>query len=142
MTLSETPGAVKLFRKKPWRFQQTFLTPLRNLRAFVSTIVSAHEFQGGCVTIDQAVFEPRHLIGFLGKDSIQPRYGHGTSITAHSQAEVTELLEAALGDWADFIFTPVPKPIVIFADHDEYTTFFANSRSSLNRVVIALSAQG
>jgi hypothetical protein len=142
MTLSEIPGAVKQFRKKAWRFQQTFLTPLENLRAFVTTIVSAHEFQGGCLTIDQAVFEPKKLIGLLGKHSIQPRYGHGTSITAHSQAEVAELLEAALGDWVDFIFVPVPKPIVIFADHDEYTTFYANTRSHLNRVVTALSAQG
>jgi hypothetical protein len=142
MTLSEAPGAVKQFRKKAWRFQQTFATPLKNLQAFVTTIVSGQEFQGGCLTIDQVVFEPKHLISLLGNYSIPPRYGRGTSITAHSQEEVAALLEAALGDWLDFIFTPVPKPIVIFADHDEYTTFFANTRSSLNRVVTALSTQG
>jgi hypothetical protein len=142
MILSEAPGAVKQFRKKAWRFQQTFATPLKNLRAFVATIVSSQELQGGCLTIDQAVFEPEHLIRLLGNYSIAPRYGHGTSVTAHSQAEVAELLEAAFGDWLDFIFTPVPKAIVIFADHDEYTTFFANTRSNLNRVVTALSAQG
>jgi hypothetical protein len=82
------------------------------------------------------------LIGLLSNYSIPPRYGHGSSITAHGQAEVAELLEAALGDWLDFIFTPVPRQIVIFADHDEYTTFFANTRSGLNRVITALSAQG
>jgi hypothetical protein len=142
MILSEAPGAVKQFRKKAWRFQQTFATPLENLRAFVATIVSSQELQGGCLTIDQVVFEPEHLIRLLGNYSIAPRYGHGTSVTAHSQAEVAELLEAAFGDWLDFIFTPVPKAIVIFADHDEYTTFFANTRSNLNRVVTALSAQG
>jgi hypothetical protein len=142
MTLSETPGAVKQFRKKGWRFQQTFLTPLEHLPAFVATIVSAQEFQGGCLTIDQAIFEPGHLISLLGKYSIPPQYSHGTSVTAHSQAEVAELLEAAFGDPLDFIFTPVPKPIVIFADHDEYTTFFANTRSNLNSVVTTLSAKG
>jgi hypothetical protein len=142
MTLSEAPGAVKQFRKKAWRFQQTFATPLRNLQAFVTAIVSGQEFQGGCLTIDQVVFEPKRLISLLDNDSIPPRFQHGTSITAHSQAEVSELLAAALGDCLDFIFTPVPKPIVIFADHDEYTTLFANTRSSLNRVVTALSAQG
>jgi hypothetical protein len=31
---------------------------------------------------------------------------------------------------------------VIYADHDEYTTFYANTRSNLNRVVEALVAQG
>lgn len=142
MTLSEAPGAVKQFRKKAWRFQHTFATPLKNLRAFVTTIVSGQEFQGGCLTIDQVVFEPAHLISLLGSHSISTRFAHGTSVSAHSQAEAAELLEAGLGDWLDFIFTPVPKPIVIFADHDEYTTFFANTRSNLNRVVRALSAKG
>ena len=110
MILSEAPGAVKQFRKKAWRFQQTFATPLKNLRAFVVTIVSSQELQGGCLTIDQVVFEPKRLISLLGNDSIPPRFQHGTSITAHSQAEVSELLAAALGDCLDFIFTPVPKP--------------------------------
>lgn len=142
MTLSETPDAVKQFRKKAWRFQQTFATPLENLRAFVATIVSTHEFQGGCLTIDKVIFEPRRLIGLLSNYSIPPRYGHGTSITAHTHAEVSALLEAALGDSIDLIFVPVPKPIVIFADHDEYTTFYANTRSGLSRVVTALTAQG
>jgi hypothetical protein len=142
MTLSETPGAMKQFRKKGWKFQRTFLTPLQNLRAFVKTIISTQEFQAGCLTIDQAIFEPRHLTSLLEKYSLPPQCGHGTSITAHSQAEVAELLEAAFGDPLDFIFTPVPKPFVIFADHDEYTTFFANTRSNLNAVVTALAAHG
>jgi hypothetical protein len=142
MTLSETPGAVKQFRKKGWRFQQTFLTPVQNLRPFVTTIVSAHELQGGCLTIDQAIFEPRRLITLLGKHSIPPQHRHGTSITANTQAELAALLEAAFADPLDFVFTPAPKPFVIFADHDEYTTFFANTRSNLNSVVTALSAQG
>jgi hypothetical protein len=30
----------------------------------------------------------------------------------------------------------------MFADHDEYTTFFAKTGSNLNRVVTALSAKG
>jgi hypothetical protein len=47
---------------------------------------------------------------------------------------------AALGDWVEFIFVPVPKPIVIYADHDEHTTFCASSKSNLNRVVDDLVA--
>jgi hypothetical protein len=39
----------------------------------------------------------------------------------------------------DFLFIPTPKPFVIFADHDEYTTFYANTRSNLNRVAEPLS---
>lgn len=52
------------------------------------------------------------------------------------------MLEAALGDWVDFVFVPVPKPFVIYADHDEYTTFYANTKSNLNRVAQALIAAG
>jgi hypothetical protein len=142
MTLSEAPGAVKQFRKKAWKFQQTFATPLKNLRTFVTTIVLGQEFQGGCLTVDQIVFEPKHLISLLGSHSIPPRYGRGISLTAQNQQEVAALLEAAFSDWVDFIFIPEPKPFVIFADHDEFTTFFANTRSNLNRVVTVLSAQG
>jgi hypothetical protein len=55
---------------------------------------------------------------------------------------VEELLHTAFSDWFDFLFVPTPKPFVIYADHDEYTTFYANTRSNLNRVVQALSAKG
>ena len=142
MTLSEAPGAVKQFRKKAWRFQQTFQTPLKNLQAFVQTIVSGRGFDGGCLTIDQVVFEPKHLIKLLSRYPITPHCGRGTSVRAHGHEEVASLLEAALSDWLDFIFIPEPKPFVIFADHDEYTTFFANTRSNLNRITIDLSTQG
>ena len=142
MTLSEAPGAVKQFRKKAWRFQQTFQTPLKNLQAFVKTIVSERGFDGGCLTVDQGVFEPKHLISLLSSYSIASPCGRDTSVTAHDHQEVVLLLEAALSDWLDFIFVPEPKPFVIFADHDEYTTFFANTRSNLNRVTIDLSTQG
>jgi hypothetical protein len=37
---------------------------------------------------------------------------------------------------------PAPKPFVIYADHDEYTTFFANTKSNLNRVAQPLTAGG
>lgn len=37
---------------------------------------------------------------------------------------------------------PAPKPFVIYADHDEYATFYANTRSNLNRVTDALLTQG
>ena len=64
------------------------------------------------------------------------------SVTAVGRQEVEELLHTTFADWFDFLFVPTPKPFVIYADHDEYTTFYANTRSNLNRVVEALSAQG
>src|SRR5262245_17803853 len=66
MTLSESPGSLKRFRRTPWRFQQTFRTPLKKLQPFVATIVSTHEpFQTASITIDEVVFEPKHLMSLL-----------------------------------------------------------------------------
>jgi hypothetical protein len=143
MKMSETPGALKQFRRTPWKFQQTFQTPLKNLRKFVTTIVLAIQpFEAGRLTIEQVVFEPKHLISLLTSCTIPPRYEHGLSVTAVGRQEAEALLQAGLSDWIDFIFVPEPKPFVIYADHDEFTTFYAHTRSDLNQVVTALLAQG
>jgi hypothetical protein len=135
MKLSESPDLLKRFRRTPWRFQQTFATPLKNLSPFVQTIICAFdELQEVTLVIDLVVFEPKHLIGLLTKHSLPPQYIRGTQYTAIGSQEVSELLEAALNDWVDFLFLPTPKPFVIYADHDEYTTFYANTKSNLNRV--------
>ena len=63
-------------------------------------------------------------------------------MTAVGRQEIEELLHATLSDWVDFLFVPAPKTFVIYADHDEYTTFYANSRSNLNRVTESLLTQG
>jgi hypothetical protein len=143
MTLSEIPGSLKRFRRTPWRFQQTFRTPLQNLQLFVGTILSAPEpLQAASLTIDQVVFEPKHLMAMLARYSLPPECRRDWSVAATGQREVGELLEAALGDWVDFVFVPTPKSFVIYADHDEYATFYANTKSNLNGVVHALSAGG
>ena len=56
------------------------------------------------------------------------------SITAEGKQEVEQLLAVAFGGWIDFIFIPSPKPFVIYADHDEFTTFHANTKANLNHV--------
>jgi hypothetical protein len=143
MTMSEDSGARKRFRRTPWRFQQTFFTPLKIVKPFVAAIVNARErLHKASVTIDQVVFEPKHLNALLAKHSLPPLAGCGFCLTATGEEEVAELLEAALSDWVDFAFVPAPKPFVIYADHDEYTTFYANRKSGLNPVVEALLEKG
>lgn len=142
MQLSDTPSAVKQIRKASWKFQQTFKTPLNNLQPFVGAILLAASPETACITIEQAVFEPKHWIDLLTRYSLPARYGKGVSVTAVGRQEVEELLHTTFADWFDFLFVPTPKPFVIYADHDEYTTFYANTRSNLNRVVDVLSAQG
>ncbi|HTC94995.1 MAG TPA: hypothetical protein VK699_16245 [Terriglobales bacterium] len=143
MMLSEVPGSIKKFRKTRWKFQQTFETPLKNLQPFVRTIVSASQpLQAGSVTIDQWVFEPKHLIELLTRYSMPLRYEHDLSLIAHGEKEIEELLGAIFSDWIDFVFVPLPKSFAIYADHDEFTTFYAHTRSSLNRVTKPLASQG
>jgi hypothetical protein len=143
MILSSQPGSLKRLRKIPWRFQQTFQTPLQNLRPFVETIISARQQVRSCtITVDSIVFEPKNLIELLTTKSMPPGLQHESSIQAEGDPEVGALLQAALGDSIDFWFVPAPKPFVIYADHDEYTTFFANSKSNLNGVVKVLLKTG
>ena len=52
------------------------------------------------------------------------------------------LLRTTFSDWIEFVFQPLPKPFVIYADHAEYTTFFANTKGNLNQVVLPLEAAG
>jgi hypothetical protein len=143
MVLSTTSGSLKRLRKVPWRFQQTFHTPLRNLQPFVAAIFSAREqMQAGTVTLDSIVFEPKNLNALLASRSLPPSLQSESSIVAAGHDETTALLQAALSDSVDFWFVPTPKPFVIYADHDEYTTFFGNSKSNLNGVTEPLLRQG
>jgi hypothetical protein len=143
LILSETPGALKRFRRTAWKFQQTFETPLKGLEKFVAATISANEsWESACLTFEQVVFDPTHIITLFDSYGITPEYGRGWSLTATGQKEAAELLQAALGDWIDFIFVPAPKPFVIYADHDDFTTFFAMTRSNLNRVANVLTARG
>lgn len=87
---------------------------MQHLRSFVAAIVSAdQQLKSGRLTIEQAVFEPKHLVDLLASHSISPRYRRGVSLTATGQQEVEALLYAGFSDWVDFIFVPEPKPFAI-----------------------------
>jgi hypothetical protein len=140
---STAADVLETFRGNPWEFQQTFETPLDDLPSFVKTIVSAGEpIQSAPLTIDQAVFEPRNLIGMLTNYSIPLIYPRGLCLTAAGEKEVEELLSTVLCDWIDFLFVPEPQSFAIYADHDEFTTFYARTPAKLNSIAAALTEQG
>ena len=130
---------MKKFRRSSWRFQTTFHTPLDSLQPFVATILhSLGQVKSATLTIDAVIMEPKKLRAIAPGDEL----GHDTSVSAETSDEAHRLLVAALSDWVDFLFVPDPKPFVLFADHDEYTTFFANTKSNLNKVASALDKEG
>lgn len=143
LTRSDSTEALENFYMNPWEFQQTFETPLTKLETFVKTIVSsAGPVQRARLTIDLVVFEPRSLIDMLARYSIPPNCDRGLCLTAAGQLEVEELLVTVFSQWIDFLFVPEPESYAIYADHDEFTTFYAHSSLNLNRLVAALSGQG
>lgn len=88
------------------------------------------------------MFEPKNLNALLARFSLPPALQKESSVQAANHDETGALLQAALDDWVDFWFVPTPKPFVIYADHDEYLTFFANSKSNLNGVSDPLREKG
>jgi hypothetical protein len=141
MTVSTTPGALKKFRRTPWRFQQTVERPeASELDKFVSTIIASHGgFESATVTIDDVVFNTERMSALCPADSTLT---HDSSISADSAEELRALLVAAFWDGPDFICIPTPKPFVFYADHDDWITFYANTKSHLNHVIEPLVSHG
>ena len=139
MTYEMTPGAIKKFKRTPWRFQQTVVTPLQDLERFAAVIVGANPCERARATIDEWFFEPRKINALPGI----PPGGVRRDLTIEAaEGEVAALLVLCFSEWINFIFVPTPKPFVIYADHDEYATFYANSKSNLNLVIEPLRKAG
>src|SRR6266571_3142695 len=126
MTLSHTPGIIKHFRRTPWKFQQTFLTPLKNLAPFVSTILSSIDaLRGGTLTIASVIFddpmELRCLSPLLTRyGTPSPLFHPDWSVQATDRPELQLILEAAFSDFINFLFVPDPSRFSLYADHAEF----------------------
>ncbi len=151
LTLIETNGELKRFRRTVTQFkhQGTFQTPMKNLCPFVRAVVSALDpIPAGRVTIDEVIFEPRGINALLAKHSIpamkmeNTRYMYDWSLESAGELEVEELLFTVLADGVDFAFVPTQNSFMIYADHDEYTTFFSAAKSNLNPIFKTLSTLG
>src|SRR6266496_176463 len=140
--LSERTEEIQRFRSTPWSFQQTFKTPLRDLNRFVTTFLAPFSLDRGALITDEVVFEPKDLLHLLATNSLSVEDYYHLTIQATGQAEIAALLQAALGDWVDFDFVPSPDVIAIYADHDEYTTFYAQDDPTLNSVASRLKTAG
>ena len=143
MTVTHTPGAVKKFRRTPWRFQQTVERPqASDLDRFVSTIICAHDgVEAATVVIYEIVFDTERITALCPAGSALP-LTRESSISAQSREEFHALLFAAFWDAPDFICIPTPKPFVLYADHDDWITFYANTKSNLNGIIEPLASHG
>jgi hypothetical protein len=142
MLVSKASGEIKRFQRQAWSFQQTVRTPLKDLPHFVSRILEPFPLKSASLTIAEVVFEPKHLRDLLASHSVLTQSCRDLTLTATDRAEIAPLLEAALGDWVDFLFVPVPGALAIYADHDEYTTFFTRKKENLTRLSSSLIEHG
>src|SRR5262245_40761002 len=143
MKASSNSKILKQFKRNPWPFQTTFVTPLKDLERFVSTFAGVHQpIERGSVTIDGYIFEPTTLNAILANQSVSEQITHGWVVEAEGQEEVETLLRATLADGIDFLFIPSPKRFAIYVDHDEYTTFYANTKGNLSKIVTVLREKG
>ena len=141
MTVTPTPGVLKKFRRTPWRFQQTVERPnAGDLERFVSTIITAHGgLEAATVTIDAVIFDTVRMSALCPTGT---SLTHDSSLAAQSVEEAQALLVAAFWDGPDFVCIPTPKPFVFYADHDDWITFYANTKSHLNHVIEPLASHG
>jgi hypothetical protein len=140
--LSEEPGEIAQFRAEPWAFQQTFKTPLKELNRFVSIFLSPFSFAEGVLSTDEMVFEAKNTLHLLGNNSLSVEDQYHLVIKAVGQQAIVDLLEATLADWIDFLFLPSPQALAIYADHDEYTTFYAPDSATLEELGSGLAKAG
>jgi len=64
------------------------------------------------------------------------------NLHAEGKEAIAELLQAALADWVDFLFVPVPEVVAMYADHDEYTTFYTRDVATLKKMFSDLEECG
>jgi hypothetical protein len=64
------------------------------------------------------------------------------TVVADGQHDIAELLEEILGNWIDFVFVPSPQLLAIYADHDEYTTFYTPNEAGLQLLTTTLEDAG
>lgn len=134
--VAQRTDAIKQFRANPWPFQQTFKTPLKQLDSFVSTFLAWFSAESGVLSTDDNVQR------LLANNSVRLEDPYHFTIEALGQTALAQLLEAALSDWVDFVFLPSPEDFAIYADHDEYTTFYTRDRATQNELLSRLQTAG
>ena len=140
--LEEPAEEVKQFRANPWQSQQTFKTPLKNLNKFVATLLDPFALEAASLSTDEIVFEPDRLLQLMASNSIHTESPWKFNLRASGPQSIAEFLEATLACWIDFAFVSTPELFAIYADHDEYTTFYAPTEATVKDLASVLEQAG
>lgn len=115
---------------------------MKNLNRFVSALLEPYSLNSGTLATDEVVFEPKSVLKLVSDSGGELKNSYKFSLEVTGQTEIAELLETVLSDWIDFLFLPSPQLFAIYADHDEYVTFYTPDRKSLLTLVKRLQTAG
>jgi hypothetical protein len=140
--LPSVPESIHDFRTNPWPCQKTLVTPRKNMRSFLSTLLTVFPIEQGTASTDQVVFEPDNLMDLLKGHEVIIENRWSFCIEASKAEGVSALLGTMLNDWIDFVFVPSPAAFAIYADHDEYLTIYTPTTQQLNHLIDRLELEG
>ena len=140
--LNELPESLARFRSDPWQFQQTFKTPLKELQKFVKTVLTGFELTACSIGTHEVVFAPDQVLRLFTRHSIRLDDQWNWIISVSGPDDIRELLATVLSDWIDFSFVLEPESFAIYADHDEYCTFYAKDESTVGQIKSSLIKAG
>jgi hypothetical protein len=136
------PGALQHMRVRAGEHQATFTVPPTRATQFAAALLGAGVGAAGArLVVDAVVFPPRHLQTALGNSDAEAWLDAETVIEAEP-GEAEALLTAALHDWTDFWFVPIPGGFLLYGDRDEYSTIFAHQQKAIASAADALRAAG
>jgi hypothetical protein len=129
-------------RRREWKHQTTCVTPLKRLPWYSAALVDQlRPFDHALLIIDQVVFDVPPELDALRLAAGEQRPVH--EAPGHAFENDSEgfraALEAALSGWIDLRALFSPSANALWADHDEYTTFFSESSGKIADVRRVLS---
>jgi hypothetical protein len=129
------------YRPRTWTHSATCVTPLKDLPWFVGEILEgAGPLEEVGVMVD-VILSTRSLERLRKTHGISEPVGQSPFHLASTPEETRDLLVAAFADPVDFRVFSVPKRLVLFGDHDELTTFYGMSKSTVSRIATRLKGK-
>lgn len=122
----------------------TCLTPLKKIDWFVKTLLDEiNEFDSASIYLAQYVFDPENVFSLFKRAKItHPKKKYSLAYFIDTKSELEKLLTALYSDWSDFTLFIQPKGIIISADHDEFSNFFAVDVKQTNTLQSRLEKNG
>ena len=136
------PASAQLDRQL-WPYECTFETPYRDPTQFVETAFSMFPvITAAEVTIHQVVFEPRTPAPLTLSPRSWSEMQENTVLRADTGESSRALVISCLSEWFDFTFCPGSENFTVYADHDEFCTFYTRGRAEMRKLINALVAGG